>query len=257
MADNEKPPVEGELNGEGQGQEAGARDASPAGYERTEADLRADAERDFRKAKAKFHRRMDEMPLTITSLMDAMTILLVFLLISMTSDPLNVKQDDSLKLARSTVEFSPGDDSLPITVTKDHVLVDGEAKVKIDCEIGGKACETADFARLAHCDADPLPADCSREEVQALQKMRFKVDKSFKEDGNDENFLIVPLHKALQASVKRLKAENLELQREFKGIATIVADKDIPFRMIAEIVHTAGMAELGDIRFAVVKYDRR
>ena len=39
--------------------------------------------------------------LNINSMMDIMTILLVFLLVSITSDPLNIKQDKNLRLAKS------------------------------------------------------------------------------------------------------------------------------------------------------------
>ncbi|MBM4389442.1 MAG: hypothetical protein FJ088_17030, partial [Deltaproteobacteria bacterium] len=48
-----------------------------------------------RKAK----RIAEQPPFLITSLMDAMTILLTFLLITLTADPLNIKQDSHLLLA--------------------------------------------------------------------------------------------------------------------------------------------------------------
>ena len=47
------------------------------------------------------------------------------------------------------------------------------------------------------------------------------------------------------------------LEREYKPVATIVSDKDIPFRLIAEVVHTAGMAGLSELRFAIVKTNSR
>ena len=86
--------------------------------------------------------------------------------------------------------------------------------------------------------------------------MRFKIDKSYK-GGSDEQFLIEPLQKRLQQLVREQKEENVHIRREFKGVATIIADRDIPFRILAEVVHTAGMAELSDIRFAVLKTGER
>ena len=85
----------------------------------------------------------------------------------------------------------------------------------------------------------------------------FYFDKTDKQDGDESKFLIVPLHKMLEQKVKDQKQENMDLGREFKGITTIIADRDIPFRMLAEVVHTAGMAELHDIRFAIVKTTSR
>ena len=52
-----------------------------------------------KKARKVGNRDAEDQPLNINSLMDIMTILLVFLLVSITSDPLSVKQDDFLALA--------------------------------------------------------------------------------------------------------------------------------------------------------------
>ncbi len=209
--------------------------------------------------------------LTITSLMDALTILLVFLLVSITSDPLNVKQDDNLLLARSTVDYSPGDDSIPIVVTKQHIIVDNATVVQVECTLDGRMCTNeplegtaaaevkpdGDIQALNYCSELPAPDDCSPEDMERLGRMRFRVDKSYKQDGNEEQFLILPLHKKLQQLVKNQKEENLALGREFRGVTTIISDASVPFRMLAEVVHTAGMAELSDIRFAVVKTSDR
>ena len=37
-----------------------------------------------------------------------------------------------------------------------------------------------------------------------------------------------------------------------QGVATIICDRDIPYRLLAEVVYTTAMAELHDVRFAVV-----
>ncbi len=218
-------------------------------------------------------RRVQEerRPLTITSLMDAMTILLVFLLVSITSDPLNVTQSDHLLLARSTVDFSPGDDSVPIMINKQHIIVDHQAVVQVDCTVDGRTCSDipsedgaertsipeGDIQALNYCQRDPAPADCTPEELARLNRIRFRIDESYKQDGDAEQFLIVPLLDRLQQVVKDQKEQSMLLGREFRGIATIIADRNIPFRMLAEVVHTAGMAELGDIRFAVIRTSNR
>ena len=176
-----------------------------------------------------------ESGLNINSVMDMMTILLVFLLINITSDPLNVKQDDFLTLAKSTANYNP-EDSVPITITEQHILVDRKAVVKVDCTVGGQVCQRDDYKHSGNY---------------------YSVDKSYKEDGSESSFLIEPLYKKLDQIVKQQQAEAKELGRKFKHVATIICDKDIPFRLIAEVVHTAGMAGLGDLRFAIVKTSDR
>ncbi len=187
------------------------------------------------KKKVRKPRRPDaqDSPLNINSLMDIMTILLVFLLVSVTSDPLSIKQDDFLKLAHSTANFSP-EDSIPATITKQAIVVDHKKIVKIDCTTeAGQQCQPEDYA-----EGD---------------KNHYSIDKSFKEDGSESSFLIEPLYKKLDDLVKQQKEENKELGREFKGVFTIVCDQDIPFRIIAEVVHSAGRAGLSDLRFAIIK----
>lgn len=238
------------------------------------SDADADLQKRKQQAKAERTKRRGKEGtgvVSITSLMDAMTIMLVFLLVSITADPLNVKQDASLQLAKSTIDYNPGVDSIPILVSKDHIVVDHQAVVQIECTLDGRACTNiplegkadaqslpeGDIQALNYCDTVPMPGDCTPDVMERLKRIRFRIDKSYKEDGSDEQFLILPLHKKLQQLVRAQKEENLALGREFKGITTIIADRSLPFRMLAEIVHTAGMAELGDIRFAVVKTNLR
>jgi hypothetical protein len=238
----------------------------------SEAD--ADLQKRKQQAKAERSKRRDREGkgvVNINSLMDAMTIMLVFLLVSITADPLNVKQDASLMLAKSTIDYNPGTDSIPILVTKDHIVVDHQAVVQIECTLDGRACTNippagqsdaqalpeGDIQALNYCDRIPAPRDCTPDVMERLKRIRFRIDKSYKQDGSEEQFLILPLHKKLQQLVRAQKEENLALGRQFKGVTTIVADRSLPFRMLAEIVHTAGMAELGDIRFAVVKSNVR
>lgn len=225
--------------------------------------------------------------LNINSIMDMMTILLVYLMVSLTSDPLNIKMDDYLVLARSTANFAPQADSIPITITKRHIVVDNEPVVTVHCKFQGRECTDDDIRALSHCQAyiaecgaqgldfdhkisEPkafqdtvktceAKADkaCSVEELKALETIRFYFDKTDKQDGDENKFLIVPLLSRLKELVKQKKEEDQLLQLEFRGITTVIADQHIPFRMIAEVVHTAGMAELNEIRFAIVKVAKR
>lgn len=207
--------------------EHGGGDETPLAYEKKER--KGTRKDDFGSA------------LNINSLMDIMTILLVFLLVSITNDPLNVKLDDFLLLAKSTANYDP-QDAVPVTITKQAIIVDNKQIVKVDCSRGGQICQREDY---------------KVKKGQPSTGNSYAIGKSFKEDGSESSFMIEPLHKTLEEIVKQQKDEAKELGREFKPVATIVCDREIPFRMIAEVVHTLGQAGLSDLRFAIMKTNSR
>ena len=47
--------------------------------------------------------------------------------------------------------------------------------------------------------------------------------------------------------------KEMNMAGSFKGAATIVADTDVPFRLISEVIYTSGMSGLNDMRFALIK----
>lgn len=194
---------------------------------------------------------------TITSLMDAMTILLIFLLVTLTSDPLNVKQDSHLLLARSTAPIDP-EDAISITIKKTFIAVDRKEVVRVDCRLpGGAACTEDMIKRRTFCDVHP--GKCSPAEIKLLNSMFFYIDKTSKENGDEDSFVIVPLLGALEERVKQRHAEirEIDIGEKFKPIANIICDRDIPLRLVEEVVHTAGVAGLSSMRFAIVKSSRR
>ena len=180
--------------------------------------------------------------LNINSLMDIMTIMLVFLLVSITSDPLQVKESAIMMLSRSAASF-PAAYTIPIQVNKKEILVDGKRAVVVSCKFQGRDCSDEDLERTG---------------------LTFMIDPLNKEHNKRESLLIVPLKEKLEKAVKDMKDQNLTLKEEVRkkyeanqGVATILCDRDIPFRMIAEVVYTVAMAELHDIRFAVVYTESR
>ncbi len=191
--------------------------------------------------KARKGPRMDDndQPLNINSMMDIMTILLVFLLVSITSDPWNIKQDEFLQLAKSSVDRDPKD-SIPILISKSNILVDNEQVIPVECTTrDGRQCkEKADFKKEGN---------------------RYSIDKTYKEDSSESSFLIEPLVRKLTEKIETAKELHASLKpgEPFKALTTIICDKDIPYRMIAEIVHTAGSAGLDQLRFAVIRNDTR
>ncbi|PIE65733.1 MAG: hypothetical protein CSA24_02125 [Deltaproteobacteria bacterium] len=177
--------------------------------------------------------------LNINSLMDIMSILLVFLLVSITSDPWNVKQNQYMQLAQSTVDRDP-QDSLAILIDKRHIVVDEEETVPIACTTqGGRQCRTDDD--------------------YAKEGNRYFIDKAYKEDSEESSFLVTKLLKTLSDEFEFAKEVHADLGREepFKGITTIICDRDIPYRIIADVVYTAGTAGIDQLRFAVMRDSRR
>lgn len=82
------------------------------------------------------------------------------------------------------------------------------------------------------------------------------VDKSQKK-GGEASLNIQPLFDQLTESIKRKKRETKLLGQEYTPTATIIADQSTPYRLLTEVMYTAGQAELNQFKFAVVKTDRK
>jgi biopolymer transport protein ExbD len=159
-------------------------------------------------------RDLEPESLRITSLMDAMVIILIFLLKSYASDPVNIQQSDVLTLPNSKAE-DPLERAVVIAVTSQAILVD-DAKV-VDLRQGA-------------------------------------VDPSNKRDGAT-GFFIEPLYQALQNSMQKAKAMRQRNPQAVTsiGMAMILGDYRINYRLLSEVLYTAGQAEFNRFKFAVVK----
>jgi hypothetical protein len=231
--------------------EKNSADKSQAGVQLTDEEL---ALRRAKKLAKRAGRRVEkEFGLTITSLLDALTIMLVFLLVSIVSDPLNIRQEEAMLLANAKAEEKPASDTITILVTKEGILADQKHIVDVECIISGSKCTKEDMDALNKCSDDPNGDICRR-------KVEFKISKQDKENANPNSLIIVPLKKALDKLVKR-QIEQLEMRqnKKFDGVATLIVDKEIPFRLLTEIIYTAGRVGdarkggLAKFRFAVMK----
>jgi len=165
----------------------------------------------YRRPRKKGRRATLEAGLTITSLMDALTIILVFLLKSYSNSPVQLKQADDLKLPMSSTEVIPTD-STAVVITLNDIVVDDKPAVRLD---NGKVASS---------------------------------------DLSSGDLLIEPLMDKLADSVgvqKRLAAVNNKI--EFKGIMTIVADRQVNFNLLTQVMYTAGQAEFSRFKFAAIK----
>ena len=152
-------------------------------------------------------------PFSINSLMDIMTILLVFLIKSYSSDPVTLKQTEDLKPPFSSSQLKP-DPSTTMTLTLKGILVDDEPAVQI-------------------ATADGQVAESDRE---------------------GGGFLISPVFTQLEAAVEHQKEiASYNASAEFKGLLTIISDRNVPFSLISQAMYTAGQAGFTKFKFLVVK----
>jgi biopolymer transport protein ExbD len=190
--------------------------------------------------------------LNVTSLMDAITIILFFIMIQSTTDPLNISLNARMQLATSTAEVRPSDDSIAIMITKRNIVLDNKSIVQINCSLDKAECTDQDFEQRNLCEKKPSDAICSKE-------FKFEVDKQDKEKGDPNSLVIEPLRKELDRIVKQQIAEDEALGRKFKGVVTLIADREIPFRILMEVIYTAGKigvqgkGGLSQFRFAIMK----
>jgi biopolymer transport protein ExbD len=81
------------------------------------------------------------------------------------------------------------------------------------------------------------------------------VDKSQKR-GGESGLEIIALLDRLNTVIEDKKQEMKLLGQEFEPVVTIIADQTTPYRLMTEVMYTAGQAGLSKFKFAVVKGDR-
>lgn len=150
--------------------------------------------------------------LNINSLMDILTIMLVFLLKSYATDPLTIEPSGDLSIPKSTTALTP-QAAVTVTVSKSAIMVDNKPVLQVK---DGK--------------------------VDAVQKR-----------GGDDGYFIIPLNKELADAAekqRRISAQNSSIK--FDGLLTVVMDEDIPYRLLTEVMYTAGQAEFAKFKFATI-----
>jgi biopolymer transport protein ExbD len=187
----------------------------------------------FKKALRRVRRKIREKQgeikeLNITAMMDMMTIILVFLLKSWSSSSSSLTVNATLTPPTSSTKLK-ADDTLTIMVSEKAILVND----KIVTDLVGT--ETPPGCPGPFC-ADGL-----------------KVPVSAKEAGQDTSYLISPLFDRLQKEVDKLEyIAKYNPRAPFNGRVTIVADRWIPYRLLSEVLYTAGKAKLDQYRFLVL-----
>ena len=78
------------------------------------------------------------------------------------------------------------------------------------------------------------------------------VDPAVKKDGAN-SFYITPLVDTLTKHANKLKKSEALGMGKFDGTATVMIDKSTPYRLLTEVLYSAGQAEFGNYRLVVIK----
>ena len=172
------------------------------------------AKRMFRRRKKEIRDHAEENEeLNITAMLDMMTIILVFLLKSYSASSTAVALSNDLMLPTSTSQTQV-EEAIKVTVTKKNITVED----RIVCNLINGA-----------------------------------VDPSAKKDG-DAGYFITPLFNKLREEVAKLETiAKYNPNMRFAGKIIIIGDKEISYRLLTEILYTAGQAKLGQFRLMVLK----
>jgi biopolymer transport protein ExbD len=176
--------------------------------------------RELRKAIAKNRVEPEITFLNITAMMDMMTIILVFLLKSLSSSPASLPQSQDLQLPKSILTSEPDSESegLAVIVSKSQIIV-GETVV---------------------C---PVPPDAAQYGVEAKYKR-----------GSRNDYFIVPLGSSLQSwrdTDKRIRMATGKDPTHSEAI--LIADSMTPYRLLTEVMYTLGQTEFSKFHMMVLQ----
>ena len=155
---------------------------------------------------------MSASEVNINSLLDVLSVILVFLMKSYSANSVQIKPSHDLQvpISHSTAEVQ---ESTTITVTLKNILMDDIPVLTLD---GGK-----------------LPA----EEMT-------------------DNLVIASLFTKLQEAVDHEQKIALRSGVEFKGVVTLIGDRNVSFDLMTRVMNTAGQAKYSKFKFAAIKMER-
>ncbi len=175
-------------------------------------------------ARKKGRRPDTDAELSINSMMDMMTIILLFLLKSYATTDVSIAASDDLLLPTSTASKAP-ELAVNLVVAKNQIVVDGVPVLNLT---------------VIPDDDNPgveLPAIPDDEKRgQNITKLYDRL-----------------LEKAEAA--KALGEQSGSTDFEFKGRILLQVDKSMPFSVLREVMYTAGQAQFGEFKFIVYKVE--
>jgi biopolymer transport protein ExbD len=155
--------------------------------------------------------------LNITAMLDMMTIILVFLLKSLSASSASIPQSQDLTMPKSIMTTEASQEGLAVLVSKSHVVVDDT----IVC---------------------PVPADATH-----------GIEGKYKRSGPNDLY-IVPLANALQSWRERDRQIRVAMGKDpSSSEAIIIADSGTPYRLLVEVLFTLGQTEFAKFHLMVLQ----
>ena len=155
--------------------------------------------------------------LNITALMDMMTIILVFLLKTLSQSTAQQPPNADLTMPKSVISAEPAEDGVTVLVTKTHVIVDDQVILDV-------------------------PTDATHGAAVADKR------------GGPNDLYLTKLGVAAKAWRDRDKQlRRLHGQDSSSSEATIIVDKDTPYRFVAEVLYTLGQSEFAKYHLMVMQ----
>jgi len=153
--------------------------------------------------------------LNITAMMDMMTIILVFLLKSMSQSSASLPQSNDLQMPKSVLTTEASQEGVPIIISKSHILVEDEAVVDV-------------------------PADATH-----------GVEAKFKRGGPNDLYItkLGQTVKAWRDVDRQVRPKEAAAGSE----AIVIADKDTPYRLLVEVLFTLGQNEYNKFHLMVLQ----
>ena len=182
----------------------------------------------------KARRTKPDAGLNITSMMDMMTIILVFLLKSYSTQDISVAPSEDLQLPVSTT-MAPPEVAVNLVVTKSRIVVDGQEVLTLNM------------------------VDDKRNPGQ--QKLAVPQNNPSTGEPQKRGQLIIPLQEILEIKADSAKSDGDRLAASgsddhgFKGRLLIQCDKKLPFSVLREVMYTAGQAQFSEFKFVVYKQE--
>lgn len=159
--------------------------------------------------------------LNITAMLDMMTIILVFLLKSMTQSSASLPQSADLTVPKSVLTTEASQEGVAILISKSQIVVDDN----VIC---------------------PVPTDATH-----------GLEGKYKRSGPTDLY-VVPLANALQSWRERDRQVRLATGKDPSASeAIIIADAKTPYRLLVEVLFTLGQSEFAKFHLMVLQSSKK
>ena len=157
-------------------------------------------------------------------MMDMMTIILVFLLKSYSTQDISVAPSEDLELPVSTVKKNP-EMAVNLVVSKKNIVVDGVPVLSLE-----------------KVDDEDNPGQ---------KKLQIPEDQR---NGQFIDALLDELSKKADTA-KNIGQQSGSDEHAFKGRLLIQCDQKLPFEILRQVMYTAGQAQFSEFKFVVYKQE--